>query len=191
MELAARQHNPQPRLWLAFIVAILAHLGLLMIPILKPTYEKVAQPIFVRLQTMKPEPAQLPIPESATSPKEEQPKPPALVKETPESSAPTEQPRISYQLLQDFAQREATDSAEENREELDRFASTFVVKQGVKAPKLRAYKSGYGDIHVETQIGNQPVCYLKNNQLVEDDWGFNLTMFYACNEKEPFKLELR
>ena len=111
------------------------------------------------------------------------------VEEQPPSETFQDAPPLvtTSDILEPFLNNETERTLQQRPEDLEAFAQSFKETGATRQGRTLATTNIYGETMVRTRIGNKDVCYLENNQFVDDDWGFNLVMFYACRESERSK----
>ncbi len=129
------------------------------------------------------------ISENLTAPK---PQLSSAVEPTSEPAAEEQAPAaISIESIDSFVAIETEQYLQKSPGVLPDFEATFAPQFEERAEDLRVYKNPYGEVHVEARLGNQTLCYQGNSTAPDDDWGFNLVMFYACTNKHGITLNLK
>ena len=185
------QHNRNGQL--ALLAALVCHGGLLLIPLLEHSAPVIERVFTVSLERARPRPSEQTNVEQRRLTQTEKSSPrPVTPRPVPEAiSQKTGVGDVSILEIEEFVKKETDDKLAFNRAELDRFEASFNLGTVERKPQQEHFQNAYGETHVISQVGQRQTCYLENNQFTDDDWGFNLVMFYACSKEQEFKLELK
>ena len=181
----------QRNLALGLCLALLLHLVLTQLPSFGPVVTNVMPALRISLQTPPPKETVQQEEKIAVEPMRE----PVI----PQQQQPTQSPAVANDpeiepitsaMISKFSLHEADQSLVFDEGKLANFSATFSETASNTTPALRHYQNAYGETHVITKLGDRNVCYQQNSQFVDDDWGFNIVMFYACEQEEKIKLEI-
>lgn len=196
MHQSLEQHNYP--LWTAATLAVLLHIVLLQqsfAPVQTPSLRDKPLSLVLVKQANEERDIEL------TQPKPDHIAPPLITENSqlePETAQQTARekkplPYISSLDIQGFSEQQAKQTDQYNKQ-LHEFKRSFIDTSAKEknTSNYQTFISTTGDIHVITKLANKPVCYTQTNQFSQDDFGFNLAMFYACGNRgknKNFKLE--
>lgn len=183
---------------LACSLAVVAHISAFALVVLPQAVETKTKPNLSITLTSSVEPLEetvaeteepQTITENLTVPKQQLS--PAVEPTTEPASEEQAPAAISIESIESFVAIETEQYLQKSPGDLPDFEATFAPQFEKQAEDLRVYKNLYGEVHVEARLGNQTLCYQGNINAPEDDWGFNLVMFYACTNKHGITLNLK
>lgn len=97
---------------------------------------------------------------------------------------------LTTAALQNWSRLETDRLLRTDPEAATDFAATFIAPKVIKKPAQSSFKSGYGETHVVSKVGDKQVCYMQSQEHPQDDWSKGLVMFYDCAPEDKFTLEV-
>lgn len=190
----------------AAMVAVIAHVGLLLLPKLNlDTVMRDRKSPAVQITLVKEEPAEqineLPTP---VQPAKEAPtqneEPKNIVSPTQslisrplkDETIEAKKSEITMALFERWSeQEEERQTSPQSAQQLESFQYSFLPTPSLPKETIESHKNPYGELHVKTKVGGKDVCYMQDNPIVKDEWSTNIVMFYKCKTTPEFSLDLR